>query len=380
VPFLRAIFCLKGVDDRSRFFVTSMVTLFGFILFSIIFSAYFALNLVILVGLSIVLACSTKRRLRDAKLNKNWQLVPAVLLFLTGLLNLVIESSGSYYLLILPLLSSALLLTYPSKNSQVNSHYILGYYGPVDLSQYRHQPSSTQTHNRRIEPTLVAGANKTANETIVINEKTVQESNINDDFEHDTKQADLGELIRINLLSNRKLQLTTIVFITVLFVAIFASSFVSPVNPQLSEEIQQNNEQQVNTAAQTINMSANREHLLAMPDNFNLYLSAYQGIIIQWQADEIANGELWSQLKAEGDKSCQSIKFNKGTPLRPLAVVVENGNEYFASFSPLDSKELVQALAFRGKFSLCGYSFSLKGSQAVLGKHQQYAKFLEKDA
>jgi hypothetical protein len=296
------------------------------------------------------------------------------------LLNLVIESSGSYYLLILPLLSSALLLTYPSKNSQVNSHYILGYYGPVDLSQYRHQPSSTQTHNRRIEPTLVAGANKTANETIVINEKTVQESNINDDFEHDTKQADLGELIRINLLSNRKLQLTTIVFITVLFIAIFASSFVSPVNPQLSEEIQQNNEQQVNTAAQTINMSANREHLLAMPDNFNLYLSAYQGIIIQWQADEIANGELWSQLKAEGDKSCQSIKFNKGTPLRPLAVIVENGNEYFASFSPLDSKELVQALAFRSKFSLCGYSFSLKGSQAVLGKNQQYAKFLEKDA
>lgn len=380
MPFLRAIFCLKGVDDRSRFFVTSMVTLFGFILFSIIFSAYFALNLVILVGLSIVLACSTKRRLRDAKLNKNWQLVPAVLLFLTGLLNLVIESSGSYYLLILPLLSSALLLTYPSKNSQENNHYILGYYGPVDLGQYRHQPSSAQTHKRRIEPTLVADANKTANETLVVNEKTAQESNISHDFDHNTKQADLGELIRINLLSNRKLQLTTIAFITVLCIAIFASSFVSPVNPQLSEEIQQNNEQQVNTAAQTINMSANREHLLAMPDNFNLYLSAYQGIIIQWQADEIANGELWSQLKAEGDKSCQSIKFNKGTPLRPLAVIVENGNEYFASFSPLDSKELVQALAFRGKFSLCGYSFSLKGSQAVLGKNQQYAKFLEKDA
>ena len=333
-----------------------------------------------LLGLSIVLACGTKRRLRDAKLNKNWQLVPAVLLFLTGLLNLVIESSGSYYLLILPLLSSALLLTYPSKNNQENNHYILGYYGPVDLGQYRHQPSSAQTHKRRIEPTLVADANKTANETLVVNEKAAQESNINHDFDHNTKQADLGELIRINLLSNRKLQLTTIAFITVLFIAIFASSFVSPVNPQLSEEIQQNNEQQVNTAAQTINMSANREHLLAMPDNFNLYLSAYQGIIIQWQADEIANGELWSQLKAEGDKSCQSIKFNKGTPLRPLAVIVENGNEYFASFSPLDSKELVQALAFRGKFSLCGYSFSLKGSQAVLGKNQQYAKFLEKDA
>ncbi len=380
MPFLRAIFCLKGVDNRSRYFVISIVTLLSFILFSAIFSAYLTVNLFILLGLSIVLACTTKRRLRDAKLNKNWQLVPAILLLITGLLSLVIENSSSYYFLILPFLSAALLLTYPSKGNSVNNHYILGYYGPIDLSQYRHQSSSTQTHNRRIEPTLVGNTNKTVDEPLIINEQAAQESNINHDFDNETKQVDLGELIRVNLLSNRKLQLTSIAFITILFIAIFASSFVSSDSPQQSEDILPSSEQQVNPATLVNTMTVSREHLLAMPDSFNLYLSPSKGLIIHWQADEVANGELWSQLTAEGDKSCQLIKFNKGTPLRPLAVIVENGNEYFANFSPLDSKELVQALAFRGKFSLCGYSFSLKGSQAALGKHQQYAKFLEKDA
>ena len=85
-------------------------------------------------------------------------------------------------------------------------------------------------------------------------------------------------------------------------------------------------------------------------------------------------------LSGSGDKSCQTISFNKGEAIRPIGVLVDNGSDYFASFSPLDSKELIQALAFRGNFSLCGYNFSLKGSQAVLGKNSQYAPFLEKDA
>ncbi|MEW6992983.1 hypothetical protein AADZ84_01765 [Colwelliaceae bacterium MEBiC 14330] len=380
MPFLRAVFCLKGVDNRSRFFVISIVTLFSFILLSAVFSAYLSVNLIILLGLSLVLACSTKRRLRDAKLNKNWQLVPAALFLVAGLLSLVIESSGSYYLLILPLLSSALLLTYPSKNNQVNNHYILGYCGPIDLSQYGHQPSSTQAHKRRIEPTLVGNTNKTTDEPLIINEKTTINSSGNRQSDNDARQTDVGEVIRLHFLSNRKLQLATIVCVVIILIMIFASTLVDSINPQQNENTLPSSEQQVNTATQVNTMTLSKEHLLAMPDSFNLYLSAYQGVIIHWQADEVANGELWSQLTAKGDKSCQLIKFNKGTPLRPLAVIVENGNEYFASFSPLDSKELVQALAFRGKFSLCGYSFSLKGSQAALGKHQQYAKFLEKDA
>ncbi|WP_138140305.1 hypothetical protein [Colwellia psychrerythraea] len=385
MPFLQAAFCLKGFDDRNRFFATSILTILGFIFCSAILSNYLAVNFIMLLILTAVLSCSAKRRLHDAKLNKNWQLVPGGLLLLTGILSLLLENSGSYYLLILPLLSAALLLTYPSKNTKEKNNYILGYYGPVDLSSYKQKTVVMKTHNQRIEPTLAAdGAseqlyayNTTAEQSITPNDTFNDEI----DREVDGKQADIGELIRLKFLGNRKIQLGLIASVALIFIGVLVNSAINAIP---TEQNNTNNtelsEPQVVSNNVSVTILANKNHLLAMPDNFNLYLSEYQGVIIHWQADQVANGELWSQLSTNGDKSCQSIKFNKGSSIRPLTVLVENGSEYFASFSPLDSGELIQALAFRGKFSLCGYSFSLKGSQAVLGKHNLYAPFLEQDA
>lgn len=374
MPFLQAVFCLKGFDDRSRFFATSVVSLLGFVFCSAIFSGYLVVSFAILFLFTAVLTCSTKRRLHDAKLNKNWQLVPGGLFLLTGILSLLIESSNSYYFLILPLLSTALLLTYPSKNK---GKYTLGYAGPVDLSSYQQTPRVMKTQNQRIEPTLATAG---VSEHIYINE-AVAEPTFTPNDQPDNKQADLGELIRLKFLSNRKLQLGVVASVSVIFIAVFISSFFTSMSQQHSSETNTElSEPHLDAQTPSTNVIGSKDHLLAMPDNFNLYLSEYQGIIIHWQADQVSNGELWSLLSANGDKSCKNIKFNKGAPIRPLAVLVENGSEYFASFSPLDSKELVQALAFRGKFSLCGYSFSLKGTQAVLGKHIQYASFLEQEA
>ena len=381
MPFLQAVFCLEGFDDRSRFLASSMFALLGFIFCSVIFSGYLVVSFALLLILTTVLICSTKRRLHDAKLNKNWQLVPAGLFLLTGILSLIIESSSSFYLLILPALSSALLLTYPSKNKKHQDKYILGYYGPVDLSIYQQEAVGMTTHNQRIEPTLVATG---ISEQLYINENVAEQNsaqNYHSDDVTDSKQVDIGELIRLKFLSNRKLQLGVIASVSLVFIAVFVNSLFNSINQQQlssnNTELTEPQDSSKNTASNSI---TTKNHLLEMPDNFNLYLSEYQGIIIHWQADQVPDGELWSQLSAKGDKSCQSIKFNKGSALRPLTVLVESGSEYFASFSPLDSQELVQALAFRGKFSLCGYSFSLKGSQAVLGKHNQYAPFLDKDA
>jgi hypothetical protein len=331
--------------------------------------------------LTAVLTCSTKRRLHDAKLNKNWQLVPGGLLLLTGVLSLFIENSSSYYLLILPTLSVALLLTYPSKNIKARNKYILGYYGPVDLSLYIKAPVVMKSHNQRIEPTLVTDG---TSEQFYINEAVEAQSTTFDkqsEFENNSEQIDVGELIRLNFLSNRKLQLGIIACVSLIFIGVFINSVFNDISQESTDTNNTElNEPQVlsnNTVTKTL---ANKNHLLAMPDNFNLYLSEYRGIIIHWQADNVTDGELWSQLSTNGDKSCQSITFNKGSAIRPLAVFVENGSEYFASFSPLDSGELIQALAFRGNFTLCGYKFSLKGSQAVLGKNNQYAPFLDKNA
>ena len=381
MPFLQAVFCLKGFDDRSRFFATAIISILGFIFLSAIFSGYLAVSFAILLLLTAVLTCSTKRRLHDAKLNKNWQLVPGGLLLLTGVLSLFIENSSSYYLLILPALSIALLLTYSSKNQKVGNNYILGYYGPIDLSLYIKAPIVMKSHNQRIEPTLITDG---ASEQFYINE-TVAEQNIPtddpSDFEANGKQADIGELIRLKFLSNRKLQLGILACVSLVFIAVFINSAFNAINQENTDTHNTElNEPQVLSNNLVANILTKKEHLLAMPDNFNLYLSEYRGIIIHWQADQVAQGELWSQLSASGDNSCQTITFNKGSSIRPLAVFVENGSEYFASFSPLDSVELIQALAFRGRFSLCGYKFSLKGSQAVLGKNNQYAPFLDKDA
>ncbi|WP_231731573.1 hypothetical protein [Colwellia sp. TT2012] len=382
LPFLQTVFCLKGFDDRSRFFASSMFALLGFIFFSAIFSSNLLVSIALLFILTAVLTCSTKRRLYDATLNKNWQLVPGGLLLLTGVLSLIIENSSSYYLLILPALSCALLLTYPSTNKKVKHDYILGYYGPVDLGTYQQKSVGITTLHQRIEPTLVADS---ASEQVFLSETVAAEQNNTPNYQPNDetarKQADLGELIRLKMLSNRKLQLGVIASVALIFIAVFVSSVLNSINQQhLTSRNTTLNEAKEITKNTSDNIIITKKHLLAMPDNFNLYLSEYQGIIIHWQADQVPDGELWSLLSAQGDKSCQSIKFNKGEPLRPLTVLVENGSEYFASFSPLDSRELVQALAFRGKFSLCGYSFSLNGSQAVLGKNLQYAPFLDKDA
>lgn len=381
MPFLQAVFCLKGFDDRNRFFATSIFTILGFIFCSAILSNYLVVSFVILFILTLVLTCSAKRRLHDAKLNKNWQLVPGGLLLLTGILSLLLESTGSYYLLILPLLSIALLLTYPSKKANEKANYILGYLGPVDLSEYKQKTIAIKTPNQRIEPTLAAeGANEQLYSYETIAEQSITPDHTFDD-EIDSKQADIGELIRLKFLGNRKIQLGLIASVALIFLGVLVNSTISaiPTEQNITNKSELH-EPQVLASSISATVLTNKDHLLAMPDNFNLYLSEYQGIIIHWQADEVANGELWSQLSTKGDKSCQSIKFNKGSSIRPLSVLVENGSEYFASFSPIDSSELIKALAFRGKFSLCGYSFSLKGTQAVLGKHSQYAPFLEQDA
>ncbi|MEY8215206.1 MAG: hypothetical protein RPR97_12095 [Colwellia sp.] len=380
MPFLQAVFCLKGFDDRSRFFAISMITILAFIFCSAVFSSYLVVNFALLLILTAVFTCSVKRRLHDAKLNKNWQLVLGGLFLLIGVLSLLIENSSSNYLLILPILGTALLLTYPSKNTKEKNNYIFGYYGPVDLSNYKQETVVMKAHNQRIEPTLAADG---ASEQLYMNKAITEQSitpNDQPDYETARKKTDIGELIRLTLLSHRKLQLGIIICVSLVCLGVLIDSPINASNPQQNNTSNAElNEPPVLSKSVPINILTNKNHLLTMPDNFNLYLSEYQGVIIHWQADQVANGELWSQLSTSGDKSCQSIKFNKGSSIRPLTVLVENGSEYFASFSPLDSGELIQALAFRGKFSLCGYSFSLKGSQAVLGKHNQYAPFLDKD-
>jgi len=384
VPFLQSIFCLQGYDDRSRFFALSCIYLLAFVLFSAIFSSYFVVNLLLLLLLTSILTLTTIRRLRDAKLNKNWQFIPSVLFLITGITTLLLDNNISYYLLLLPSLVAALLLTYPSKNNGKEKTYIHGYYGPIDLSSYQQTTQSTIVHNQRIEPTLASDGVNTHFINNDLKTAQMEQSNNGQINQQATNvdKTDIGELIRLKLLNNKQLQLGLIIGLLVILATVFMTSLFArnSDNTLMLETEQKLTQEQIlqQGNSRASQLMASKTQYLAMPDNFDLYLTPYQGILLHWQADIVANGELWSQLTTKGDKSCKVINFNKGNSFRPLTIDVEKGTEYFASFSPLDTQALIKAIAFQSNFSLCGYDFSLKGSQAILGKHNSYAPFLEK--
>ncbi|MGL4446289.1 MAG: hypothetical protein ACRCUZ_00955, partial [Shewanella sp.] len=65
-----------------------------------------------------------------------------------------------------------------------------------------------------------------------------------------------------------------------------------------------------------------------------------------------------------------------GTEYRPVTVDLTADSATEARFSPLDTAGIIVDLARRGSLGLCGYKFSLKGSQAVLEQNRTFANYL----
>ncbi len=389
MPLLKSLFCYQGFDNRARYLAISISSYFCFLLASAVFSET-ALLLLTYALLTTVIAFTTLRRLNDALLNKKLTLLPSISFALTCIATLLIDSTNAYWLLIIPMLISAFFLTYTEKNQQ---HYILGYVGPVDLSSLQ-QTENKQTN--RIEPTLAqtdANADISApleqEETTTINEqaqnnqqvswKTHQGSNSEVYLNAREESQDLGVKIRLALFGKKELgkerasKQARFIFISVIIaLVLIITTIMITSNSSSTDKTEKPKEPIVNKA-----IESSRLYPLTMPDNFTLYLSSYQGLIIHWQADEVNSDKVWSQKTAQGDKSCKAITFNNKETIRTLDVKVENSSDYYAQFSPLDSKKLIQAIAFRGSFSLCGYKFSLKGSQAALAKNEHYADIVD---
>lgn len=360
MQFIKSLFCWHGFDNRIRFISISFLSLICFIIINESFINNPLLAIFGLLTLLALMLATTQRRLRDAQLYRNWLFAPAGTFLATGLIIIFIGHSSIYWLLLLPLLLCLLLLTYPSKKQR---QYIFGYNGPVSLAEYQSNARSATTKAQRIEPTMSAeiSSNDYPN--------SHQHTSGNNAATHISKtENDLGESIRLILFSNRNAQLTLSAIATLLIVAI-AISYIFTDSTDVSEPIQPKMSQAKNNTLQLT-------HRITLPDNFDLLVSAHNGLVINWQADSTNENKLWDIATAVGDANCQKITFHKGESIRSNKVTVENGDEYFAYFSPLDTKTLVKSLAMKGRFSLCGYNFSLKGSQATLGKKDFYAEIL----
>ncbi|MFT5757663.1 MAG: hypothetical protein ACI9LM_002399 [Alteromonadaceae bacterium] len=360
MTLLKSFFCQKGKDNRSRYAVINAIAYISFAAFSIIFSNVSFILIVSLLISVCISSFTTLRRLNDTFLKQKWGFIPAISFLVIGLLIIITQLSIFYWLLFLTAISSFALLTYPSKKHLIYSY---GYHGPINIIAGNKSTSYQQRAAHRVEPTIIhnellSTENFSAQITPAPTQNT-EESLLK-------KEQDIGERIRIYILNNKIFFAVAIVLV---IISIISSFLYFQDNHKLSSN--QNNELNIKQEIST------RLHAITLPDNFSIMLSEFNGVIISWQGDTNKTSPVWSQTSAQGDSSCQSITFNNGDGFRTLSVINEERGVFYANFSPIDTKAILNSVAFRGKFTLCGYSFSLKGSQAVLGKNNVYSELID---
>lgn len=378
MQLIKSLFCWHGFDNRNRFIVIALSCFLTFIILNQSLSEHKLSAIAVLLLCSSIYLATTWRRVNNAQLHKNWIIAPVSSFLIANLLILFIDHSVSYWFLLVPILLALLLLTYPSKSHR---QYILGYSGPINLADFMQVQKVNSRSNQRVEPTM----NNINVSQIPINQRqhssttgsiesslpSTNASHPTDNVEHSAKnnqhQSDIGESIRLVLLSKKNIRITFAV-IGLLFVVALVISLTFSSSPS-KKAIQA----QKNIIQET---SSNFQHQLILPGGFSIMTSPKNGIVLNWQAKVKDNSAVWSLDTATGDKSCENIVFNDNEAIRTYSVSVM-GSEYHAYFSPLDTKALIKNIAFKNKFVLCGYNFSLKGSQATLGKSPFYGNLIE---
>lgn len=351
---LRSLFCFEGADQAARFSLISLSAYLGFVLSFLLFSQVPLLLLLLLGSLFVMLGTSALRRANDAGVTKSYAALVAGVFVLVIAARLFSATNASYFLLILGFFATmALALPVTAKPRS----YVFGYDGPkTELVQ-------TVPITSRIEPTLVGTdpAGTTSAEQPPV-------SPLNASGHQGTHDA--FEPLRVWYNGNRKLAL----------MAAAASSLIAVIltivpNLEFASETAPAPEQATKPMAQQ--PVKIRDYALEMPNDYYLMLDQNDGLVIHWRSGDSDNPALWSILTGKGEASCQALVFNDNTQIRTNLVSVENGGDYYAELSPLDTKTAVQAIADKGHFSLCGYEFSLKGSRATIDGSETYYVFLQ---
>lgn len=354
----KSLFCIQGCDNGQRFAAISGLIYLGLLLTAVITGAgvvlYFAgvlfLPLLVLSGL---------RRVRDAARPNQLALLP-LLPFICVLLTLIVSGSTMLLLtfMMLAAMVTAIFLVLPSR---INRSYVMGYSGPVAMTP-THRVAVSKGRVR-VEPTL-----STSDEAV----QAHSEDEPGYDFApSDTNPAGAASnavlLTQIQgwLNDNRRTALgVSCGVIAIMFVMSLWSLW--PNSTQAGSEP---------VTAEAPQQPAVQRHSTQMPDGFSLALEQ-KVLIVRWLGETNEAGEIWSLATARGDKSCAKLTFNNGTGYRPMVVELMPDTGIEARFSPLDTRDIIADMAKRGSVSLCGYHFSLKGSQAALGKVPAFSAYL----
>lgn len=379
---LKSLLCVNGLDNGQRFAAISGLIYFVLLLAVVLFSPSAALYCVALF-IAPVLALTTMRRLRDSGKSPKFillTLLPFLLVLITLvhiqsmmllLTLLVIAGLGIGYMAILPSTSEA--------------NYVQGYSGPVDMTA-SNTTARTAGQRVRVEPTLGGSESSTSFESEGTREfvETDADASIQQQYADAYAGAEtrrqssslrggktpsainLAQLRQALQVNQKWLFAISGVLVSVMLIASIWSLIPT-------------SEPEVETAAlpeNTIESAPQIDRIsTAMPDGFSLVLED-DVLIMRWLGETGTPTNIWSLATAKGDKTCSLMRFNNGTEYRPLVVdlLADTGTE--ARFSPLDTEAIIVDMARRGNVSLCGYNFSLKGSQAALGKVAAFRTYL----
>lgn len=378
VQLFRSLFCWHGIDQPFRFF---LIILFSFISFSFtnITAQSNATFCIVILAISVITCLfSSRRRIANTNTALSTIYLFNLLFFIFGLLVVIMPAVFPLSVLFIPFLLLMSLLRFPIL---IQHSYTFGYAGDIDLSQYKKKHSHIQQKNKRIEPILYGKKDvelgiQNANEQHLNDQRPPLKSVEVDSFTHKITPylCQLGQIVHRVIFTKKtpmpiRAGFGLIIFILCFLPLLFQSSSndKSPTKISLDEPVVTGLEKD---QGEYVNQ-------VTLPDDFSIMTTNTGGIVLQWDGDETANGYYWQLLNANGDKTCKEITFNSGAPIRTVDVIVVNANVYQARFSPLDTTTLIRHIALKGRFTLCGYSFSLKGSQKALGKIPYYADLIE---
>ncbi len=300
-----------------------------------------------LVG-SPLLFLTSQRRCRDANKPQWHGLLSQVPWWLVAIMvSFSVPATWWLAFALIGLIGSMLLAISPSRSL---GRFENGYQGPA-LTSVTKKANAT-----RVEPSLSGEVDHSAAEDT----STVSSSRT-------SISSQLQEVIEEAPLSQKQWILAGAGVLTLAAMVLFISNLFSNNELDKTEMASEQVEPQVESTP---------KETVSLRDGFKLSLQNNKLYMI-WLGDEGVSEVLWQLTDAKGDRSCRVLKFNNGTTYRPIKVERLPDSSTQADFTPLDTQAIVKDIARRGKISLCGYNFSLKGSQSDLSKNRAFRAIIE---
>lgn len=414
--FVKTLLCRHGRDTGFRLMAIILMAFLLLTLAAVVFSASLV-NWVVMLAVTPIVGLSAIRRLNDANKSIKLAMICVVPVLLFGIL--------IYFMVPLGILAGVFLFGLacggfcaflPAKNS---IKYVQGYNGPsiVQTSIFgsvhqRQEPvmqaQTLPVHADSEHPFISSAADSAELEKHRLNEHLQQASTIDQraqgidhsaesaiddtqspsftassDRNHQPLYVDQNALqsgsiteLTKTWLNMAKLHQLKLIFIGKIVAVILVLSLIIYLVLAWNNAFSEEDTEQAQLAENTSNVqSTSRRQMIKLPDGFWLVLEG-DILIVRWLGDNGEAHNLWNLATAKGDKTCSHLTFNDGSRYRPISVDLLTDSATEARFTPLDKNAVVNDIALRGSFKLCGYEFSLKGSQATLMQNPQFEKIL----